>query len=69
MGESLVTYGELYRWLASGNGAYRIMNCPHVLFSSVFCSDENALVEGVLVRKWLDSQWHEPTSGYMGLEG
>lgn len=68
MREKPVTYGELYRWLASGNGAYSLTNCPHVLFSSVFCTDDDAPVEGVLIRKWLDPQFQVPTRAYMGLE-
>ena len=64
----LVTYRELARWLAEGNG--------EVMWSKTVCSNWNysndeenkALDESLSVRKWDDTEWHKPTREYLGLE-
>lgn len=63
-----VTYRELARWLANGNG--------EVQWSSTVCTNWNystddeakALDESLSVRKWDDKEWHKPTREYLGLE-
>lgn len=67
-GLELVTYRELARWLAEGNGSV-------MLSKSVFSNwnysndDENkALDKRLTVRKWDDTEWHKPTREYLGLE-
>lgn len=63
-----VTYRELARWLAKGNG--------EVQWSSTVCTNWNYLVdnendflsEDCYVRKWDDTEWHKPTREYIGLE-
>ena len=63
------TNRELSRWLAQGNGeclgsqddADTAWNYPQE------CSDTDVR-EGAKVRKWSDTEWHEPTVDYMGLE-
>jgi hypothetical protein len=63
------TNRELSRWLAQGNGeclgsqddADTAWNYP------MECSNV-PLREGAKVRKWSDTEWHEPTVDYMGLE-
>lgn len=63
------TNRELSRWLAQGNGeclgsqddADTAWNYPQE------CSDTDVR-EGAKVRKWSDTEWHEPDVEYMGLE-
>ena len=63
-----VTYRELARWLAEGNG--------EVMWSNTVCTNWNystdeenkALDESLSVRKWDDTEWHKPTREYLGLE-
>ena len=62
---------ELAKWLARGNGL-----CKHYCGDEVWTSTEcyadeleNECNPNWRVRKWDDSDWHEPTADYMGLEG
>ena len=63
------TNRELSRWLAQGNGeclgsqddADTAWNYPMEISNA-------PLREGAKVRKWSDTEWHEPTVDYMGLE-
>lgn len=66
--KKLVTYRELARWLAEGNG--EVLNgdtcCPNWNYHRI---QENDLVsETMLVQKWSDTDWHKPTREYLGLE-
>ena len=64
----LVTYRELARWLAEGNG--EVMWANNVLSNWNYSTDEEskALDESLSVRKWDDTEWHKPTREYIGLE-
>ena len=69
--EVLATNRELVRWLAEGNGEMRKDTCMATVYS--FLSYASALGndpidEFTLVRKWDDTEWHEPTREYLGLE-
>lgn len=66
----LATNRELIKWLAQGNGL-----CKHRLDSMVQCIAKCDKVEldnecnpNWNVCKWDDTEWHEPTADYMGLE-
>ena len=63
-----VTYRELSRWLAEGNG--EVMWANNVLSNWNYSTDEEskALDESLSVRKWDDTEWHKPTREYLGLE-
>lgn len=66
-----VTYRELARWLAEGNGEMRKDTCMATAYS--FLSYDNSLANNpvcayIEVRKWDDTEWHEPTREYLGLE-
>ena len=64
----LVTYRELARWLAKGNGEVKNETtiCPNWNY---WDDQENCIVKKSLsVRKWDETEWHEPTREYLGLE-
>ena len=66
-----VTYRELARWLAKGNGELRFdTTCSNC--GSYLCyppNDENNPIRlQCFVRKWEDTEWHKPTREYLGLE-
>ena len=64
----LVTVLQLAKWVATGNGLLKRGCCitNYVSFDEI---DENRPVsDSVLVRKWGDKEWHEPTLEYLGLE-
>ena len=64
----LVTYRELARWLAKGNGEVKNANtiCPNWNY---WDDQENKPVrDSLLVRKWDDTEWYKPTREYLGLE-
>ena len=63
-----VTYRELSRWLAEGNG--EVMWANNVLSIWNYSTDEDskALDESSSVRKWDDTEWHKPTREYLGLK-
>ena len=73
-GDNHVSHRELARWLAQGRGEwrwYKVGNVtPYAQVAFNYSVEESSFsVEGlVLVRKWEDSEWHEPTREYMGLE-
>ena len=64
----IVTYRELARWLAEGNG--EVMWANNVLSNWNYSTDEEskALDESLSVRKWDETEWHKPTREYLGLE-
>ena len=64
----LVTYRELARWLAEGNG--EVMWANNVLSNWNYSTDEEnkALDESLSVLKWDDTEWHKPTREYIGLK-
>lgn len=69
------TYRQLSRWLAQGNGECTLGEkieskgpfCEASLYYDSAKSNEKCLDE-VRIRKWDDTEWHEPTLEYMGLE-
>lgn len=63
---------ELAKWLAQGNGIYRLTCLPAVWGSELALridTSECAVNDDIQIRKWDDEDWHEPTADYMGLEG
>ena len=64
----LVTYRELARWLAEGNGEVMWSNAVHTDWGYMTDEENKALDESLSVRKWDDTQWHKPTREYLGLE-
>lgn len=68
----LVTYRELARWLAEGNGEVNDdLNDEGAIYTSqcYWKGQENdAVGDSLRVRKWDDTEWHKPTMEYLGLE-
>ena len=64
----LVTYRELARWLAEGNGEVLSGNTclPNWNYNRI--QENDSVSETMLVRKWDDTEWHKPTREYLGLE-
>ena len=64
----LVTYRELSRWIAEGNGEVKYSNTVLTNWNYSI-NDENKFVsENFSVRKWYDTEWHKPTREYFGLD-
>ena len=64
----LVTYRELSRWIAEGNGEVKYSNTVLTNWNYSI-NDENKFVsENFSVRKWDGTEWHKPTREYFGLE-
>jgi hypothetical protein len=63
------TNRELSRWLAQGNGEIldktHYINTGHEYFRSL---DDDEVHLTIKVRKWSDTEWHEPTVDYLGLD-
>lgn len=65
-----VTNRELAQWLAQGNGEYQIRKGDQFSCFNEYsydAQDANEPTEIPCVRKWNDSEWHEPTREYLGL--
>ena len=65
------TNRELSKWLAKGHGEYTNTLCcstSYITYAYLFDSKESEVSENILVRKWDDVDWHEPTVDYMGIE-
>lgn len=63
------TNRELAKWLAQGNGEFICNNSSAVSTDLVYDVNErnNTLEDYVKVRKWEDTEWHEPTIDYLGI--
>lgn len=65
------TRRELSKWLAQGNGELKLGRSsePTTDMWRYTENKENEDVgKGVFVRTWDDTEWHEPTVDYMGIE-
>jgi len=64
------TNRELARWLIEGNAQIRHSDSDMVYVGWNYKEFEDDLPcsNNLLVRKWSDTEWHEPTVDYMGLE-
>lgn len=67
-----VTYRELARWLAEGNGEVNDdLNDEGAIHTSQYYwkgQENDAVGDSIRVRKWDDTEWHKPTREYLGLE-
>ncbi len=65
------TKRELSKWLAQGNGEWSMKSAPGQIGANTnygYVADENQYVDdGILVRTWDDTEWHEPDVQYMGI--
>ena len=64
----LVTYRELARWLAEGNGEAKVMKTVFIHWTYGETEANDNVGENVSVRKWYDTEWHKPTREYLCLE-
>ena len=65
------TNRELAKWLAQGNGEWHGYGTPPVTeigFGYEVGKDGDILDDAVKVRKWEDTEWHEPDVEYMGIQ-
>lgn len=65
------TKQELARWIAQGKGEWkeRYSDYAFVQWDSYREAEANEPCnETIVVRKWEDTDWHEPTVDYLGLE-
>ncbi len=64
------TNRELAKWLAQGNGQFTSKAIYAWASLDVVKGNEDSPCNSDWrVRKWDDTEWHEPTVDYMGLEG
>jgi hypothetical protein len=62
------TNRELARWIAEGKGEILIPHCVTQHVSYAVGQDNKECVSGQQVRKWSDTEWHEPDVFYMEIE-
>lgn len=65
------TKQEFARWIAQGKGEWkeRYSDYAFVQWDSYREAEANEpCSEKIVVRKWDDTEWHEPTVDYMGIE-
>ena len=65
------TNRELAKWLAQGNGIYRLDCLPDHWGSDITLKRDTCecpVNENVQIRKRDDTDWHDPTVDYMGIE-
>lgn len=65
----MATYRELAMWLAKGNGEYKIIGYLGAGTKHEYMEEHGnkPLAHDYRVRKWTETEWHEPTIAYMGL--
>jgi len=61
------TNRELARWLAQGNGEIQNLERGSILTALIYSTNEEHedCLEDKMVRKWSDTEWHEPTVDYL----
>lgn len=60
------TNRELSRWLAQGNGEIgNISDCVMAYHSYGKLAGDSPVWSEIKVRKWSDTEWHEPTVDYL----
>lgn len=65
------TIRELAKWCAQGNGQIQDTSRLNCVFTGIDYGpdcDDHVAPKIYKVRKWEDTEWHEPTVDYMGLE-
>lgn len=65
------TIRELAKWCAQGNGQIQDadrLNCVFTGLDYGPTCDDDAVPDNYKVRKWEDTEWHEPTVDYLGIE-
>lgn len=65
------TNRELAKWLAQGNGEVQdksSLYCTFISFNYGPKLEDNPVIEYYKVRKWDDTEWHEPTVDYLGIK-
>ena len=69
-GSELATNREIAKWLAQGNGQYKVSGGSSLWTEHHYDigQDDDACSKFILVRKWDYTEWHEPTREYLGLE-
>lgn len=69
-GSELATNRELAKWLALGNGQYKVNGGDWIWTEHHYGikQDDDACLKFIFVRKWDDTEWHKPTREYLGLE-
>lgn len=64
----IATNSELSQWLAKGNGEVHHNGIVYVYWNYDY-KDANTIVKSsILVKKFKDTEWHEPTIDYLGLQ-
>lgn len=69
-GSELATNRELAKWIAQGNGQYKVSGGDWIWAEHHYDikQDDDVCSKFVLVRKWDDKEWHKPTREYLGLD-
>ena len=64
------TWLEVAKWCATGNGLIYDTNRDRIDTGIMFKPDNEhePIMDELKVRKWGDTEWHEPTVDYIGLE-
>ena len=64
------TWLEVAKWCATGNGLVYDTNRDTIDTGIMFKPDNEhePIMDELKVRKWGDTEWHEPTVDYIGLE-
>ena len=62
------TNRELAKWLAQGNGEAKCVKTVFIHFTYGETEANDNVGENVSARKWDETEWHEPTREYLGLE-
>ena len=68
--EKRATFLELAKWLATGKGLAKLKGSAQYL-ATLYVDvgyENDAVDEDYKIRRWDDTEWHEPTLEYMGLE-
>ena len=62
--ETLLTYREVAQWTSQGKG--QVLRNGFIIAAFTYLEDlDNEVICDTKIRKWSDSEWHEPTREYV----
>lgn len=66
----MATWLEVARWCATGNGLVYDTDRDKIDTGIMFkpSNESEPIMDSIKVRKWSDTEWHEPTVEYLGID-
>ena len=64
----VATNSEVSQWLAKGNGEVQLRGNVYIHWTYDYRDANTTITSPILVKKFEDTEWHEPTIDYLGIQ-